>query len=244
MRALVLSDIHSNLEAFNAVLDDASTRGTIDEYWCLGDTVGYGPNPGDCIELVRGFSSHIWVVGNHDLAAAGQLSTSQFNHEAAFAARWTGEQLTSEQAEFLSNLPDVIQKDKFTLVHGSLRAPVWEYLMSPDSARGTFQLLRTPYCLVGHSHIPFICREGGRDGGFEPFYEDVEVTLGDDRLIINPGGVGQPRDGDPRPSYMIYDVERGTIERHRVTYNIGVTQEKMRRAGLPESLADRLNFGR
>ena len=105
MRALVLSDIHSNLEAFNAALDDASARGAIDEYWCLGDTVGYGPNPVECMEMVRGFSSHIWVVGNHDLAAAGKLSTEEFNHEAAFATHWTVEQLTSEQAVFCPICP-------------------------------------------------------------------------------------------------------------------------------------------
>ena len=244
MRIVVLSDIHSNREALRAVLDDASGRGDVDQLWCLGDTVGYGPDPGECVELVKGFSSHISVAGNHDLAATGKIGIDDFNYEAAYAADWTGKQLSPEQASFLSDLPLVAESQKSTLVHGSLRAPVWEYLMTPDAARATFRLLQTPYCLVGHSHIPFMCREGGERGGFEPFPTDVKIALGEERLIINPGSVGQPRDGDPKPSYMIYDADEGTVERHRVTYNIAATQGKMQLAGLPQPLIDRLNFGR
>ena len=244
MRILVVSDIHSNLEAFIAVLDDAGLQGDIDQLWCLGDTVGYGPDPGECIRLIREFPSHVCIAGNHDLAAIGKMGTEEFNHAAAHAAHWTAAQLSSEEASFLSELPLVVGIGSFTLVHGSLRSPVWEYLMSAEAAGATFQRMDTPYCLVGHSHIPFLCREGGEKGGFAPFPMDVKVSLGDDRLIINPGGVGQPRDGDPRPSYMIYDTEGGTIERRRVAYDIDATQEKMRRAGLPGPLIERLQYGR
>ena len=242
MRALILSDIHSNLEAFLAVLEDARNRGGFDEVWVLGDTVGYGPDPGACIELL---SQHdcVSVVGNHDLAAVGMLSTDDFNSHARIAAEWTASRLTSEQVQFLSSLPEVVQREGFTMVHGSLRGPVVEYLVSPNAAMATFRLLESRFCIVGHSHIPFICRERDPISSFESFPEGEAVRLDRDRLIINPGGVGQPRDGDPRPSYAMYDSDEETVERHRVSYEIEVTQEKMRRAGLPEALIQRLSFG-
>ena len=241
-RALILSDIHSNLEAFRAVLEDAAAKGGFDEVWCLGDTVGYGPDPRACIDLLREHK-YIWVAGNHDLAAAGVLSTEDFNSNAAFSAHWTASQLQPEEAQFLSLLPHAMRKDDFTLVHGSLRVPIMEYLMSAEAAMATFQLLETRFCLVGHSHIPFICREGGYRYLFERFHEADPVPLGRERLIINPGGVGQPRDHDPRPSYAVYDSAEGTVQRNRVTYEIQVTQEKMRRAGLPDALILRLESG-
>jgi len=242
LRALILTDIHSNLEAFRAVLEDATSRGGFDEVWCLGDIVGYGPDPGECIELLRRHN-HISVVGNHDLAAAGNLSTHDFNSHARFAVHWTAAQLMPEHTQFLLSLPEVIQREEFTLVHGSLRSPVLEYLLSTEAAMATFHLLESHFCLVGHSHIPFICREKNSLYSFEPFPEGDAVLLGEERLIINPGGVGQPRDGDPRPSYALYDSDEETIRRHRVTYHIEATQEKMRRAGLPERLIQRLNYG-
>ena len=242
MRALILSDIHSNLEAFRAVLDDALAKGGFDEVWCLGDTVGYGPDPGECIELLRR-QSCICVVGNHDLAAVGRLSTSDFNSHAAFAAQWTASQLVPEHGQFLASLPEIARREGFTLVHGSLRVPVLEYLVSVEVAIATFQLLESRFCLVGHSHIPFICREGDSECTFERFPEGDPVHLGEERLIINPGGVGQPRDGDPRPSYVIYDSDEGTLQRNRVVYEIATTQQKMRQAGLPEPLILRLDRG-
>ena len=244
MRILVVSDIHSNLEALTAVVEDAGRDGAIDELWCLGDTVGYGPDPGECIRLVREFPSYVCIAGNHDLAAIGKMGTEEFNYAAAHAAHWTAAQLSSEEASFLADLPLVVGMGKFTLVHGSLRSPVWEYLMSAEAAGATFQRMTTPYCLVGHSHIPFLCVEGGEKGGFAPFPLDTKVGLGEDRLIINPGGVGQPRDGDPRSSYVIYDSQVESVERRRVAYDISATQEKMRRAGLPAPLIDRLEHGR
>lgn len=242
MRVLILSDIHSNLEAFTAVLQDSLERGGFDEVWGLGDLVGYGPDPGGCVDLLERYS-HVSVVGNHDLAATGKLSTDDFNTHARAAAHWTAAQLSPEHASLLSSLPQVVHQGDFTLVHGSLRAPVYEYLVSAEAAMATFRLLESAFCLVGHSHIPFICREADQRCRFDAFPEDEDVALGGERLIINPGSVGQPRDGDSRPSYVLYDSARGTVRRHRVAYSIATTQEKMRRAGLPEALIHRLDHG-
>ena len=204
--------------------------------------MGYGPDPGGCIELLRQHN-YVCVVGNHDLAAVGKLSTDDFTPHARTAAHWTAGQLLTEQAEFLASLPEVVRRGDFTLVHGSLRLPVLEYLISDEAAWGTFELLETRFCLVGHSHIPFICQDVGQQPGFGPFPEGTPVPLGERRLVINPGGVGQPRDHDPRPSYALYDSDEQTISRFRVSYPIQTTQEKIRRAGLPEPLAHRLDFG-
>jgi diadenosine tetraphosphatase ApaH/serine/threonine PP2A family protein phosphatase len=243
MRALIVADTHSNLEALQAVLEDAQTRGGFDQVWCLGDLVGYGPDPVACIELLR--SHHlVCIAGNHDRAAVGELSLEEFNSYAAHAARWTGAQLGPEEVKFLSGLPHVERYGDFTLVHGSLRDPVWEYLTSQDAALDTFGRMESPYCLVGHSHIPFLCTEDGVVAAFGALPEDQPLALDLQRLIINPGSVGQPRDGDPRPSYALYDDGDATISRHRVLYDISVTQEKMRQAQLPDYLIQRLDQGR
>jgi len=242
MRALILSDIHANLEALEAVFVDAQSWGGFDAIWCLGDTVGYGPDPAACIERIREFDL-VAVAGNHDAAAAGLIDASDFNDDAKAAAKWTAGQLDAEQRDFLTSLPLVSVQEPFTLVHGSLRDPIVEYLLDRDSAMGTLALLETSYCLVGHSHIPFVCREVQGEPGFVDFSEDEPVALGDERLIINPGSVGQPRDRDPRPSYAICDTTDNVIDRYRVTYNIAKTQEKMRAAALPAHLIDRLNHG-
>ena len=239
MKALIVSDIHSNLEAFQAVLADC---GTFDAIWCLGDTVGYGPDPVPCIKLLRQYP-HICVAGNHDHAAVGLISTEMFNYAAAAAAHWTETQLLQEHKEFLISLPTVTQEGPFTLVHGSLRSPLWEYLLSPDTAKATLGLLTTPICLVGHSHLPFICVEEEDGPRFSHFSEGQPVALGAKRLIINPGGVGQPRDGDPRSAYALYDSESGSLEHRRVSYDIPLTQEKMGQAGLPLPLINRLSHG-
>ena len=242
MRALVLSDIHANLEALEAVVADAQIRGGFDAIWCLGDTVGYGPDPGACIDRIREFEL-VSVAGNHDCAAVGLIDASDFNDDAKAAAVWTASQLDVGQRSFLTSLPMVSVRDAFTLVHGSLRDPIVEYLLDRQSALGTLALLETAYCLVGHSHIPFVCRENQGEPDFTEFPVDEPVALGDERLIINPGGVGQPRDRDPRPSYAICDTSEAVIDRYRVTYNIAKTQEKMRAAGLPVHLIDRLDHG-
>ncbi len=242
MRTLILGDIHSNLIALQAVLADAEERGGFDQVWCLGDTVGYGPDPRPCLSLLRRYSL-LAVAGNHDQAATGQVGVEEFNGPAAEAARWTAQQLTEEDRDFLSRLPLTATSEDFTLVHGSLRQPLWEYLLSEESALATFQLLPTKFCLLSHSHISFICQENQGGPTFVDFTEGQEFALNEERWIINPGSVGQPRDRDPRPSYAVYDSARRAISRHRVSYDIGETQERMRKAGLPQPLIDRLNHG-
>ncbi len=242
MRSLIMGDIHSNLIALQAVVADAEERGGFDQVWCLGDTVGYGPDPRPCLELLRRYPL-LAVAGNHDQAATGQVGVEEFNGPAAEAARWTAQQLTAEDQEFLSGLPFTTTSEDFTMVHGSLREPLWEYLLSAESALATFQLLSTRFCLVSHSHIPVICQENQSDPTFVDFTEDQKFIFSEERWIINPGSVGQPRDQDPRPSYALYDSSRGTISRHRVSYDIGETQERMRQARLPQRLIDRLNYG-
>jgi predicted phosphodiesterase len=242
MRALVLSDIHSNLEALQAVLEDAELRGGFQEIWLLGDLVGYGPDPGPCLRLLRGYDLRA-VAGNHDYAAIGKMSATTFNPSAAVAVRWTSSQLSADEVDFLAGLPLIATAEPFTLVHGSLRAPVWEYLLTDEAALSTLELLQTQFCLVGHSHIPFICLENQGSPQFVEFTEDRIFELNEERWIINPGGVGQPRDHDSRPSYAVYDSGPGTMQRHRVSYDIAVTQEKMRQARLPQYLIDRLDYG-
>ena len=238
MATLIIGDIHSNLEAFQSVLDHAGFQ----EVWCLGDIVGYGPDPGACLDLLMDHSPTA-VAGNHDRAAVGLLSLETFNHYAAEACRWTTSNLSEAQQAYLRELPLVLNKDPFTLVHGSLRDPVWEYLVHQEAALGTFRLLETQRCLVAHSHIPFVCRESNQHPLFEPLPEGVALPLGEDHVIINPGSVGQPRDGDARAAYVLYDADAETVTLHRVSYDIAATQEKMARAGLPEPLITRLAAG-
>jgi len=243
VRSLILADVHANLEALNAVLADAQTQGGFEEIWCLGDTVGYGPDPNACLELIRGYQFSM-VAGNHDFAAVNLRSIADFNPDAQASTHWTASRLSQEEFQFLAGLPLSVGVDKFTLVHGSLRDPLTEYLLHQEAALATLALMTTPYCLVGHSHIPFICVETNGDIEFLEFDCDRPIPLGDARCIINSGGVGQPRDRDPRPSYAIYDSQANTIQRHRVTYGIKETQAKMRLAGLPKPLIERLDYGR
>ena len=246
MRALIVSDVHSNLEALESVIADAQRRAGFDAIWCLGDSVGYGPDPGPCLELLQSFPL-VAVAGNHDRAALDYRQSADFNSAAAFSAGWTAQQLSVQHREFLSGLPEVTTALAFTLVHGSLRAPLREYLLSEEAAAGTFGRLTTDHCLVGHSHIPFLCQENREGPGFVQFSEDAIFSLDDRRWIVNPGSVGQPRDYDPRPSYALFTQAegemRGTLQRHRVEYDRDRTQAKMREAGLPRSLIDRLNHG-
>lgn len=242
MRALIVSDIHSNLEALDAVIADARQHGGFDSVWCLGDMVGYGPDPSECLRLLREFDL-VAVAGNHDYAAASIIDASDFNGAAFAAIRWTAEQLDGDERRFLSELPTVSVQSPFTLVHGSPRAPIVEYLLHPSQASATFELLTTPYCLVGHSHYPFICREMEPAPMFQPLPMTGAAQLDKQRCIVNPGSVGQPRDRDSRASYAIYDGGRATIEHYRVEYDIATTQNKMRQAGLPQYLIDRLALG-
>ena len=206
MRALIVSDIHSSLEALESVIADAQRRGGFDQVWCLGDTVGYGPDPGACLALLRSFDL-VAVAGNHDRAALNVRESADFNNSAAVAANWTAHQLSPEERTFLAQLPEVTTAGNFTLVHGSLRNPLREYLLNEEAAASTFGRLATLFCLVGHSHLPFLCIEDQVAPRFIQFTEGQAFTLGQRRLIANPGSVGQPRDYDPRPSYAIYQDE-------------------------------------
>ena len=242
MRYAVIADIHANLAAFTSVMEDIEHRGGVEEIWCLGDVVGYGPNPHQCIELLRQYK-HVCVAGNHDWGAVGKVSLAHFNPDAATACRWTAQQLSPEDKEYLENLPLTIEKDGFTIVHGSPREPIWEYLISISIAKANFDFFQSPYCLVGHSHVPLIFKDEEGSCSFSRFLPNVGLLLGKSRLIINPGGVGQPRDGDTRASYAIYDSENNLVRLYRIPYDIGATQDKMMQSGLPIHLVVRLNYG-
>ena len=242
MRYLVISDIHGNLAALESVLEDAPD---FDELWCLGDLVGYGPKPNECIERVRSLP-HTSLAGNHDWAALGKLDLSSFNAIARAANEWTQRQLTSSSRTYLGGLSPSLQRDDFALAHGSPREPVWEYIMDKSTACRNFEYFSTPVCLVGHTHVPVLFEldeESQRcDARFPPLPEPL--ALGPRRAIANPGSVGQPRDGDPRASYAILDSDEMSWMFHRVSYPIEITQEQMRANGLPRRLIDRLEIGR
>ena len=243
MRALIVSDVHSNLNAFQAVVADAAANGGFDEIWSLGDLVGYGPEPSECVDLLRSYP-HSAVAGNHDLAAIGVLPLDRFNPYAAAANRWTAARLSREQADYIGKQPLTLEIDEFTLAHGSPRDPVWEYLTTVEAAIACFTRMDTYWCLVGHSHLPFLCIPQADGAAFMAFPQNRRVQLDDAALIVNPGSVGQPRDGDPRASYALYDDTEQTLLHRRVEYDIAATQEKMRRHNLPDYLIERLAVGR
>ncbi|MDO8577842.1 MAG: metallophosphoesterase family protein [Dehalococcoidales bacterium] len=242
MRYAILSDIHANLEAFTAVLNDLSKRG-IDSIWCLGDIVDYGPDPCGCLYLLRR-QKYVAVPGNHDLAAIGVIDTADFVPDAVESNRWTREQLQASHIEFLSSLPSVIEEEDFTLVHASPRDPIWEYLNSADRARENLPYFKSPFCLFGHTHRPVIfrCLKNGSCVTAD-FSEEADFSLEGGRLFLNPGSVGQPRDGDPRASYAVYDSETKTIRLCRVPYDVAATQSKMLKNKLPPGLILRLSYG-
>lgn len=244
VRHAILADIHSNLAALQAVLTDLGERGGADELWCLGDIVGYGPDPRECIALIRSYP-HQAIVGNHDLGAIGRIPLDEFNPEAAAACRWNGAQLGPKEVAYLEGLPLTLVRDGFTLVHGSPREPIWEYLVLVTSARRNFDYFNTELCLVGHSHIPLYFELVSEDSSCLRWglSEETSLRLGGRRLIINPGGVGQPRDGDPRAAYAIYDSTEKTLYHYRVPYDIAETQRRMVERGLPLRLAQRLSYG-
>lgn len=242
MRYAILADIHANLEAFTAVLGDIEHKGGVEEIWCLGDVVGYGPDPGPCIELLQKYD-HVCVAGNHDRAAIGKLDLAYFNPMAADASRWTTTQLNNDHVQYLENLPLSLDKGDFLLVHGSPMDPVMEYVMSTGIAARNFEFLRQPFCLVGHTHVPIVFKEEGDFALPVVLSPGIGMLLGASRMIINPGGVGQPRDGDPRASYAIYEDESRVFRLYRIPYDIGTTQDKMMQAGLPIHLITRLGAG-
>lgn len=243
MRYAILADIHANLAAFNAVLEDIRGRGGADKIWCLGDIVGYGPQPHECIELLRRIK-HVCIAGNHDWGATGKLPTRGFNPDAVAACKWTAKHLSASDIDFLENLPLTAEDNGFTLVHGSPREPIREYVIAMSVARENFNCFRTRYCLVGHTHKPAVFvldeRDNFSSGDFSPH---VKLALGESRLIINPGSVGQPRDRNPDASYAIYDTDNQLIRLYRVPYDVRATQDKMVECGLPIRLVARLGGG-
>lgn len=242
VRYLIIADVHSNLEALQTVLEAAKDHGGFERVWCLGDIVGYGPDPVACLEMVRQFDP-VCVCGNHDQAATGKIDVGDFNADAAMANRWTSDMLSDEDKRYLVNLPEKINEDDFMLVHGSPRLPVWEYIAYAFTAADNFEHFSTHYCLVGHTHMPFVFEEDGLIVN-EGYMSDGDMLrLGEKRLIINPGSVGQPRDHDPRAAFGIYDSDKGEIYHYRVEYDVKTTQAKMEKAGLPVALINRLKFG-
>jgi len=241
----IISDIHANLEALDVVLADVSARRP-DAVLCLGDFVGYGPDPVACVERVRPLLRAA-VLGNHDAAAleTRDAVAAKFNPFAYEAVVWTRRQLTPAVRGYLDGLPQRATPDGFLCVHGSVRDPIEEYIFDIDTARASFEAASFPWCLVGHTHIPAVFVQAGQSVIGEPLLPDHPVRLAADRrYIINVGSVGQPRDGDPRAAYAWLDTEAQTVNLVRLAYPVARTQEKMRQAGLPPMLAERLAYGR
>ena len=242
MRILVISDLHANFTALEAVLEDA---GPADEVWCLGDIVGYGPDPNICVEVIREQPMLTCLLGNHDVAAVGKMSFSSFNGDARRSLEWQERVLFPTHVDFLRSLPENPKVRKgVTLVHGSPRDPVWEYVLNTLSARLNLDYFDTSLCFVGHSHIQSVFQlDEAKDRitlFAPPIGEKIQLT---GRAILNPGSVGQPRDRDPRAAYAIFDPDAMTWEARRVEYNIAEVQERIRAAGLPEKHAARLSEG-
>jgi predicted phosphodiesterase len=242
MHVAIVSDIHGNRHAFEAVLADiANTQAS--EVWCLGDLVGYGADPNDCVDLAR---QHCAVVlaGNHDLAVTGDLKLDDFSRGAALAARWTQEVIAPAQLEFLKSLSPTGARREVGLYHASPRDPLWEYVLSALLAELCLDVQEHRICLIGHSHVAlsFVRREGELATG-EPRRAGDALDLGAGEWLLNPGSVGQPRDGDPRGAWLLLDTDGWRGIWHRTTYDIAGAQAAIRAARLPDSLADRLQYG-
>jgi predicted phosphodiesterase len=241
MRVAVLSDIHSNLHALEAVLADVD-RQAPDEIWCLGDVVGYGPRPNDCVNLVRERAA-LCLCGNHDLASLGALDTTEFSGDAGTVARWTQGSLGTEEADWLRGLQPLAERPGVELFHGSPRDPVWDYVLTEQVALISILETTAPLILVGHSHVALALGWDGEalTGGLAPGGTDVEFA--GKRWLVNPGSVGQPRDGDPRAAWALIDDDAGRAAFRRVPYPIDQTTAEIREQGLPETLALRLAHG-
>lgn len=243
MRIVLVSDIHSNAVALDAVLAALPPH---DELWCLGDTIGYGPEPNRCLTVMRDRARYA-LTGNHDLASLGLVSLADFNALARTANQWNNAQLEPDLRAYLQALPARLDVSAdATLAHASPRDPVWEYILDPATAKANLSHFATPLCFVGHSHVPtvFIQAGDGKTTFRRPNPGETVTIAPDARAIFNPGSVGQPRDGDPRAAYAVWDTDAHTIRFNRVEYDVAATQRTMRDAGLPDMLAERLAFGR
>jgi len=241
-RILVISDVHANLNALEAVLADA---GDVDETWCLGDLVGYGPDPNECVERIRNLPGLTCQMGNHDYAMVGGIPLSAFNSEARRSLIWQTDQLSNENRDFLRNLAkETSVRGQVSLVHGAPRDPIWEYILNTLNARLNLAFFDTPWCFVGHSHFQAIFQYNQDEDDFK-----IEIPAPgthykmNGRSIHNPGSVGQPRDRDPRAAYAIYYPETCKWEPRRADYDILSVQDRILTAGLPPRHAERLTGG-
>jgi diadenosine tetraphosphatase ApaH/serine/threonine PP2A family protein phosphatase len=243
VRVAVMSDIHANLHALETVLAAIEAERP-DELWCLGDLVGYGPRPNECTTIVAE-RADVCLVGNHDLVAldAACVAIDEFNEDAAAAARWTQNALSADARAFLETLEPRARREGVALFHASARDPVWEYVLDGEAALASITLSRAPLVLVGHSHVALaiVLANGELSGGLAPAGSRVELPDGD--WLLNPGSVGQPRDGDPRAAWLLLDLDSGRANFQRVAYPIEQTQAEIRAAGLPATLAERLAAG-
>jgi diadenosine tetraphosphatase ApaH/serine/threonine PP2A family protein phosphatase len=246
LRVAILSDIHSNRQALEAVLAAVEETG-LEETWCLGDLVGYGADPDICTALVRERCS-ICLVGNHDLALLGAIDIATFSEGAAAAVEWTRENVNQETLDFLAALDPTGSREGVGLYHASPRDPVWEYVLATDQAEAGFEVMEERVGLIGHSHIAlfFVNPPGARPGYAQGAQtnDGAEIELAEGDWLLNPGSVGQPRDGDPRAAWLELDTEAWTARWHRVDYEIEAAAAAIRAAGLPETLAERLEVGR
>jgi predicted phosphodiesterase len=242
VRIAVLSDVHGNLHALEAVLKSI-TADEPDAVWCLGDLVGYGPQPNPCCTRVAE-RADVCLIGNHDLGVLGRLDLDDFSVDAAAVARWTAEVLEEEPRRFLETLEPQAEQGDVALYHASARDPVWEYVLTPLAALGSFAATEARMILVGHSHVAlaFGLADQHLETIIAPGGTELDIS-GEGRWILNPGSVGQPRDGDPRAAWMLLDLDGGRAEYRRVEYSVERTQAEIRAAGLSEPLAERLAHG-
>lgn len=238
-RTLILTDIHGNKDALDAVVADA---GPADRIWCLGDIVGYGPEPAACLAWVRAHCA-IVLSGNHDYAVFEPSVVRDFNPNAALAAEWTRAALSPEEIGYLRSLPSLIEVEGVTLAHASPADPIWTYILSVIEAHEAFGAFSGALCFVGHTHVAACYADTDGMIARVPVVNDEAFPLADSRFIINPGSVGQPRDRDPRAAYLWYDPDARSVVWKRVAYDIAATQEKILAAALPERLASRLAIG-
>jgi predicted phosphodiesterase len=241
MRVAVVSDIHSNLHALEAVLAAIDAEAP-DELWCLGDLVGYGPRPNECCATIAE-RADVCLAGNHDLAVRGTIDLAEFHGDAGLAASWTRDVLEAQWQALLQRLEPEGTAHGVALYHGSARDPIWEYVLDDEAALATLELAGSSLVLVGHSHVALRVVQSGDEleGGVAQAGTELEVR--DVRALLNPGSVGQPRDGNPRAAYLLLDLDAQHASFRRVEYDIERTQREMRDAGLPEMLAGRLELG-
>jgi predicted phosphodiesterase len=242
MKVAVISDIHGNRHAFEAVLD-AVAASDASELWCLGDLVGYGADPDACVELARRHTA-VCLAGNHDLAVIGELPLEEFSRGASLAAQWTREVMRPENISFLATLRPQAQEEAVGLYHASPRDPVWEYVLSALLAELCLDEQPHRICLIGHSHVALsFVRHDGELATGEPRRDGAQLDVSAGEWLLNPGSVGQPRDGDPRAAWMLLDLEGLTASYRRTEYDVSGAAATIRAARLPDSLADRLEYG-